>query len=769
MGDDIVLSDATALSDDVCAKEEIHLCAAIQPHGLLVGLDAGTLRLLTKSANVDPIFPGTRIGEFPTWLPPAAAEECRTLVLSGRDEASLSVDVVGIGTTDVHCFVADGIVFCEFEVPSELPIHSAVEGSALAVAMAIEEIEVARGVASLSMVAAQAVRAISGFERVMVYRFDADGNGEVLGESLADDWGQSFLGLRFPASDIPAQARRLYRVTHSRWMPTRDYEAVPLLPAHDENWRPFNLSLSWYRSVSPLHRMYQKNIDVDGAMSVSVLQDGDLWGLVIGHHRKAHRVSAEMRHHVDAIVRAFSMRLDALVKHTASQEMTADMHAYSAMLRKLAASEDFLGALTEGEPSILGMLPGCTGAAVLWDDGGASGIRTLGVAPPHADLLALTTWLRSVATASLFSTHSLTNSFPSSLAYREVASGVLAILFEDSRRPVLLLFRPEIVQSVSWAGKPEKLTGPDGIPNLPRRAFDRWTEVKRGHSQPWRPWELDIAATICATVNDVILRQTRRLHDLSVSKERYLALLQHASDGVHILDDKGALIEASDSFCRMLGYARDEIIGKNVAEWEANFARAELAEVVARQFDRDEISTFETRHRRKDGSIFDVEVTGLRMDLDGRCVLYNSSRDITERRALEQQVRESRDRFASFAEVSSDWFWEMDRDLRFSWFSERFAEVTGRDPASVIGLRREDLAAFIEPDDRSRHLEDLYAHRPFRNFDYPIDTGGGRKFLRVSGTPPSVPTCLRHNDLCRLVSVAQGAVSNDGSKNGVCS
>ena len=152
--------------------------------------------------------------------------------------------------------------------------------------------EGAHDLLELADIVARSVRALSGFERVMVYRFGFDGDGEVAGESLAEDWNQPFLGLRFPASDIPPQARALYRVSHQRWIPARDYDPIPLVPNRNQSGEPFDLSFSHYRSISPIHQAYQQNIGADGAMSLSVLCDGALWGLVIGHHRRPHRVSA---------------------------------------------------------------------------------------------------------------------------------------------------------------------------------------------------------------------------------------------------------------------------------------------------------------------------------------------------------------------------------------------------------------------------------------------------------------------------------------------
>ena len=357
---------------------------------------------------------------------------------------------------------------------------------------------------------AGSVRALSGFERVMVYRFGFDGDGEVAGESLAEDWNQPFLGLRFPASDIPPQARALYRVSHQQWIPARDYDPIPLVPNRNQNGEPFDLSLSRYRSISPIHQAYQQNIGADGAMSLSVLCDGALWGLVIGHHRHPHRVSAASRHHTSTIVRAFNIMLGGRYNRLAKHSCRIGLPSHSSILAKFAIAEDCLSALTEGEPSIIDLLPGCAGAAVVWNDDGCH-IRTLGETPPADDIVALALWVRSSAKEPVFFSDCISDRFPLFLLHREKASGVLALIFEDVRQPILLFFRPEVIRSVSWAGKPEKLAGADGIFSLPRRSFDLWIEAKRNHSEPWRPAELDVAADLLATVNIVLVQDARRL------------------------------------------------------------------------------------------------------------------------------------------------------------------------------------------------------------------------------------------------------------------
>ena len=344
------LLEAISLSSDICAQEPIYIPGAIQPHALLVGLDSKTLGLLTKSANVDALFPGTALAALPMWLPPEVVEACHDLERTASVERTLLAEIAGIGPAEVHCFTAAGVVFCEFELTTGVPTRPTAADALSKAAETIGEMGAARDIAELSAMATATVRALSGFERVMVYRFDANGDGEVVGESLAPDGPQSFLDLHFPASDIPIQARRLYRLTSARWLPTRDYIPVPLTPSLDPAGQPFDCSLSRYRSVSPIHLMYQKNIDADGAMSVSIMVDGALWGLLIGHHRRPHRVSAETRHLVVAVTRAFAMRASALTARAAEEEKLRDTLAYSALLRKLAAADDFETRLRKANP-----------------------------------------------------------------------------------------------------------------------------------------------------------------------------------------------------------------------------------------------------------------------------------------------------------------------------------------------------------------------------------------------------------------------------------
>jgi PAS domain S-box-containing protein len=756
MIDDPNLLEATDLNGDICAQEPIHLPGAIQPHALLVGLDAQTLGLLTKSANVDALFPGTALSDIPSWLPPVVVETCRDLERSGRSELTLRTEIAGLGATELHCFIAGGIVFCEFELTSGVPMQPAVARASSAVAEALQGMGAARDITELSAMAATAVRALSGFERVLIYRFDADGDGDTIGESLAADWPQSFLGLRFPASDIPPQARKLYRLTASRWLPTRDYVPVPLAPNLDPSARPFDFSLSHYRSVSSIHLSYNKNIDVDGAMSTSIIVDGALWGLFIGHHRRPHRVSAETRDQIVAITRAFAMRADALFRRESEEKRLRDVLASSAFFRKLAAADDFLAALKEGDPSVVELFSGATGAAVAWNDEGTPAMQTLGSVPPLDDLIALTEWIRSASDGSVLATDCLSRRFPLFLAHREMASGVLAMSFDDSRRPVLLLFRPEVAQSVSWAGKPEKFVGPDRVANLPRRSFDRWTEIKRGHSRPWAPWELDVASTLRATVNDVIVRQTRRVRDLEgdvgraetdianlkrVEEELQFAntllmtQMESSPDGILVIDANSRVISFNQRYADMwrlpidlLQTEDDEGIIATVTllmtEPQAFVARVQYFFEHPEEEGRDELET-------KDGRFIDRHTRVLRTTAGARLGRVWFFRDVTDRRRAEIEATRSRDRFiAIFDTVADSIFVTNPVTGQFIEANEASYRMFGYDKGELIGCDIGKISSGSHPYTLDVAFERNKSQRPgeTQTFEWQCKTKNGTLF-----------------------------------------
>jgi chemotaxis family two-component system sensor kinase Cph1 len=309
------------LDYDLCAQEPIRLglykgAGSIQPHGMLVVVDPDSRQIVQASANAPALLGNGRrttvlgsslrdvVGDsaerqITTWLRNPDSNYLRTLEIHGQ-----RLQVLGHQT-------AQGVVL-EFEQPP------ASEGETLEayyprIGRFMEDVPAYENVADLCAAAAREFRQISGFNRVLIYRFDEQWNGEVLAED-GDGVLPSYLGLRFPASDIPAQARELYRLNRLRIIPDANYQPVPLEPAlHPRDGKPLDLSFAALRSVSPIHLQYMRNMGTLASMSISVLMDGKLWGLVSCHNATPRRVNAQARTACDLLGKVLSQHISAAV------------------------------------------------------------------------------------------------------------------------------------------------------------------------------------------------------------------------------------------------------------------------------------------------------------------------------------------------------------------------------------------------------------------------------------------------------------------------
>jgi light-regulated signal transduction histidine kinase (bacteriophytochrome) len=323
----------------------------------------------------------------------------------------------------------------------------------------------------LAQVAADGVRLLTGYERVVIYRFDSDWNGQAIAEDKVADWNHSLAGVRFPASDIPAQARALYRHSPMRWVVDRDAVAVPLDvdPAWTGGTPPHAIDLSFarLRSLSPIHLQIHRNLGVNGSMSLSILHRERLWGLVVCHHRQPHYPSHSQRSAASALTDAFALRVGPTERANNDQARREDLVRLSTLLAHMAEADVVTVALTTGDVTI-GHLFASTGAAVLHD----GTVSLLGDTPPEADVRKLAAWLRTRNdTAKLFQTSNVATVYPAWEQHAAVASGVLAVFLSADRSDLLLWFRPEEAELVSWGGQLAQRGG--GVLQVPLRAVGR--------------------------------------------------------------------------------------------------------------------------------------------------------------------------------------------------------------------------------------------------------------------------------------------------------
>lgn len=519
------LSALSAASLANCAAEPIHIPGSIQPHGALLVLDAEALTVMQASDNTAELLgvPAARLlgqpleqalglvhsqqlsADFASLMPQALPVFLRTLDI-GSDGTRQTFHALAHRT-------ADGILL-ELELGERrgpaFEIHPVLDSFTL-------RAETAGSLEELGQLTAAEVRRLTGFDRVLIYRFDEQWNGIVVGE---DSSGRlpSLLHHRFPASDIPAQARELYRTNRLRMIPDASYRPVPLTPPlHPGTGQALDLSFSTLRSVSPVHVEYMRNMETASSMSVSILRDGALWGLISCHHREPRRVQFQVRRACDLFGRVFSLRLAALDHHQDYERRLEVQSAYAKLVAGMADQGDFVDALaTHGQRLV--SFAAAQGAALLTEDG----CRLVGKTPSENEVRALAVWLFANVQQEVYSTDSLPGVYEAAGAYKDRACGLLAIAVSKLHPSYVLWFRPEVIQTLKWGGDPRKpMTGTGEHAVLhPRRSFETWMETVRERSLPWKQTELDGASELRNTIVGTVLRKAEELAELNAELKR---------------------------------------------------------------------------------------------------------------------------------------------------------------------------------------------------------------------------------------------------------
>ncbi|URW76404.1 GAF domain-containing protein [Sphingomonas donggukensis] len=498
-----------AASDPVdltnCDREPIHILGAIQPIGFLIALTADWIVART-SANVAEF-----IGLSPEALigtPLADVVDAkvihdlrnRTTMLRSPDavERIFACELIpGSPRFDVAIHMSGGSVVIEAE-----PASGAQGDATGTMRSMIARLDQCANLPAFFREGARQVRALIGFDRVMVYRFAQDGSGEVVAEAVKAGIG-SFMGLRYPASDIPVQARELYKRNLLRIITDVDADPVRIVPERDEQGRPLDLSLSILRSVSPIHIEYLKNMGVAASMSLSIIVDGRLWGLFACHHYAPRCPSFERRSVSELFAQMFSMRLESRERQeTVEYERRA--RDISDQLLGAVASDDALLKDPDWLGDILTHAIPADGVAV-WL---AGNYAFSGVTPPTEGFRKIVRALNATAAGKVFATDHIASIVPEAKDFAADAAGMLAIPISRSPRDYVVLFRSEMVRSVRWAGDPHKPVeyGPNGPRLTPRESFAEWKELVEGKSEPFTPSELRVAETLRATLIEVVLR-----------------------------------------------------------------------------------------------------------------------------------------------------------------------------------------------------------------------------------------------------------------------
>ena len=515
---------------DNCAQEPIRIPGSIQPRGILLAVREIDFTVIQTSANLTELIDEdatSALGKpLADVLGPVVAATIRRATeafgdLGERNPLEVELEVKGqpAQIDAILHRVPGGSLLIELEFATG-PRPFSFPNTFLAVRSAVADLNRAASLTDLYDITAHAVQQLTGFDRVMVYHFDGEFNGEVVAEAKRDHL-EPFLGLHYPASDIPAQARALYEQNWIRLIADVGYQPVPILPTlNPDTGAPLDLSLSTLRSVSPVHIEYLQNMGIRASMSISLLRHGVLWGLIACHHYGGPLVPPYgVRAAAEFLGLTLSLRL---VDREAEADLRARLASQEVLTSITAAihtrDEPLTRSLLES-PSILDLVP-ADGVAI-----SAEGqVVTFGVVPDADAIAAIAAWVRSTG-QDLVATDSLTNSSPLLDVPPDSASGVLGVALPEEQ--YLMWFRREAIQAVDWSGDPRTKktvsTAGDAVRLSPRKSFDRWREVVRLRSEPWTERERESASELRRHTVELLYSRSQR--DLRLAEMLQRSLL----------------------------------------------------------------------------------------------------------------------------------------------------------------------------------------------------------------------------------------------------
>jgi light-regulated signal transduction histidine kinase (bacteriophytochrome) len=499
-----------------CEREPIHIPGQIQSHGVLLAFEPRQLLLEQVSDNA------------PAWLgrPVEQLLGCAAPALLGRQELLALEDalqsqpmegnplylftgpVCGQGPFHAIGHLYQGVLIIELERPQN--------GSAPRpdfyelLKRSVARFQAARTVSEFSQQVVEEVRSVSGYDRVMVYRFGADWSGHVVAESMAPGKGlESYLGLHYPASDIPAQARALFLLNTVRMLPDARYRQAKLLPElSPRTGLPLDLSHTFLRGASQMYTEYLTNMGVRATLTMAIAKGGKLWGMLVCHHYSVRQIPYDVRAACELLARVVSVQISDKQLHEESAYKGRLASVHDQLVRALARTEELEQALAVGPPDVHQFVH-AGGAAVVT----GARCRLLGRTPSEEQVQHLVDWLQGAQTGDLFVTDTLPSLYPPAAQFEETACGLLAVQLSRAQREYVLWMRPELVRTEKWAGDPNKPveTGPMGDRLTPRKSFALWQETVRGKSAPFSELEREAAMRLRAALAERLLIRGEKL------------------------------------------------------------------------------------------------------------------------------------------------------------------------------------------------------------------------------------------------------------------
>ncbi|MEI7456712.1 MAG: PAS domain S-box protein [Nitrosomonadales bacterium] len=563
-----------------CEREAINQVGQIQSGGILLALDDAGLLISHVSQNVGAwcsYTPEELLGKpFSILVGERQAQSIRDIFNSGnwRRTAITAFDIVRNGKTlnlDAQISRSGDLWLVEIE-QEEKNQDDFFHKYFIPIRDALWQLDAEEEVARYTKKVVEHIRLLTGYDRVMMYQFDDNWDGEVIAESRADEV-ESYLGNRFPSTDIPAQARGLYTKNLVRLVADVDDIPVCIQPApHLQSGLPLDMTYSALRTLSPVHLQNLRNMGVRATLTISLIQNDRLWGLITCHHFTPKYIPMRERELDEFIGRTVSMKLSNLennAKTTFHEQIRLLLEKITLQFRQ---NRD-IGTVIEILQRELLSLIQADGAIIKLGDKRYQ----IGGTPNDEQENEIDNWLKMLSPQDVFQTNSLSSILPNLKIYDDIVCGLMIAPLDHTLQSYIAWFRSGIGKTVKWAGKPDKIIHKQSgqIANSPRESFSTWEETFRYKSTPWSKIEVEAANSLARAVIEVLT-----FHALAQNEENYRFLANNSSDMIARFDVNGIYTYLSPACENLFGYRSQEMAGKHVTEFIAPEDRDKFQDVL---------------------------------------------------------------------------------------------------------------------------------------------------------------------------------------------
>jgi two-component system, chemotaxis family, sensor kinase Cph1 len=505
------LNYTASYDSEFCGSIPIHLINLVQPHGFLLVLDKTSHSIIQASENVQSFIkvPASDLlkKEISSIIDGLSYERLLKK-LTGPVKVYRSPETLKITTVadeiEISCIVHVKDEFYILECENIDNEHSEAAELYERIKYLLLATKNADDVKEISEIAAKEIKRLIGYDKVMIYQFDSSWNGTVIAEELEEGM-DSYLGLRFPASDVPKQARDLYFKNPYRIIPDRNQIPVPLIPVVNPVTTSFiDLSECNLRAVPTVHLTYLKNMNVTASLSVPIIIDNLLWGLIACHNRSPKNVSFENRAHFELISSILATQISSKEKELALRHKTGLNEIKGKVVEQMYSSNTFIDGLLNKKELLLKLL-GVTGAAITF----FGEITVIRETPSAKEIRNLVSWLQRNYFNNVFSTDYLPKIYEQAKPFKEIGSGLIALPISPKNGNFILGFRPEVFKTVEWGGNPNQAINfvKDGRSYNPRNSFEIWKETVENTSKPWLQQELEIAESLRISILEILLNK----------------------------------------------------------------------------------------------------------------------------------------------------------------------------------------------------------------------------------------------------------------------